>query len=80
MWMEVETCGDCWMAEESILIFIYTPVTSISLAGKPSTMNKPILLVVVILSPTVALSVTYLLLFCLVPRAQPQYLLRAPPP
>jgi len=65
--MGAETCGDCWMAEESVLIFIilYTPVIPISLASKPSTTNKPILLAIVILSPTVALSVPYLLLFSL---------------
>ena len=37
VWMEAETCGDSWKAAKSILIFIYTSVISISLAGKPST-------------------------------------------
>ena len=65
VWMGVETCGDCWMAEESVLIFIYTPVISISLASKPNTQNRPILLAIIILPPTVALLVPYFLLFCL---------------
>jgi len=67
VWMEVETCGDCWTVEESVLIFIYTPVISISLASKPSTQNRPILLAIIIPSPTIALLVPYLLLFCLSP-------------
>ena len=65
MWKEVETSGDHWKAEETVLFFIYTPVIPIGLASKPSTTNRPILLAIVILSPTVALSVPYLLLFCL---------------
>ena len=65
VWMEVETCVDCWMSEESILIFIHTPAITISLVTKPSTRNRPILLAVIILPLTVALSVPYLLLFCL---------------
>ena len=60
--MEVETCGDSWMVEESVLFSIYTPVISISSASKQSTQNRPILLAIIILSPTVALSVPYLLL------------------
>jgi len=63
--MGVETCGGCWTTEGGVLIFIYTPVITISLASKPSTTNRPILLAIVIFSPTVALSVPYLLLFCL---------------
>ena len=35
--MGVETCGDSWKAVKNILIFIYTPVISISLAGRPGT-------------------------------------------
>ena len=35
--MEVEMCGDSWKVVKSVLIFIYTPVISISLASKPST-------------------------------------------
>jgi len=62
---EVEMCGDCWTTE-SVLIFIYTPVISLSLASKPSTQNRPILLAIIIFSPTVAHLVPYLLLFCLV--------------
>jgi len=65
VWIEVETCGDCWTAEESFLIFIYTPGIPISLVSKPSATNRPILLTTIILSPTVALSVPYLFLFCL---------------
>ena len=64
--MEVETCGDCWAVEESVLIFIYTPVISFSLVSKLSTQNTPILLAIIILPPTAALSVPYLLLFYLV--------------
>ena len=64
VWKEVEVCGGCWTTEESVLIFIYTPVISLNLASKPSTQNRPILLAIIILSPTVALSVPYLLLFC----------------
>jgi len=64
-----ETCvdgsGNLWTAEGSVLFFIYTPVITISLVSKPSTTNKPILLAIVILSPTVTLSVPYLLLLCL---------------
>jgi len=37
VWMGVGTCGDCWKVVKSVLIFIYTPVISISLASKPST-------------------------------------------
>jgi len=65
VWKGVEMCGDCWMTEESVLIFIYRPVVFLSLASKPSTTNRPILLAIIILSPTVALSVLYLFLFCL---------------
>ena len=57
VWMEVETWGDCW----SVLIFIYTPVIYISLVNKPSTQNRYILLAIIILPPTVALSVPYFL-------------------
>jgi len=60
VWKEVEMCGDCLMTEERVLIFIYTPGISLSLAGKPSTQNIPILLAIIILSPTVAPSVSYL--------------------
>ena len=62
--MKVDTFGDSWKVVKRVLIFIYTPVISISLASKPSTQNKPILLAILIFSPTVALSVPYLLLFC----------------
>ena len=34
MWKEVETSGDRWKAEDSVLFFIYTPVIPISLASK----------------------------------------------
>ena len=54
VWIEVETCCDCWMTEESIWIFIYKLVITISLASKPSTTNRPIFLAFVIPSPTVA--------------------------
>ena len=36
VWMEVETSCDSWEVVKSFLIFIYTPVISISLASKPS--------------------------------------------
>ena len=62
VWKEVEMCGDCW-TEGGVLI-PYTPVISLSLASKPCTQNRPILLTIIILSHTVALSVPYLLLFC----------------
>ena len=64
--MGVETCGDCWTVEESVLIFIYTPVIFISLASNPSAQNRPILPAIVIPSPTIAHLVPYLLLFCLI--------------
>ena len=64
MWIGVKTCGDCWTTEQSVLIFIYTHVITISLVSKPSTTNRSILFAIVIFSPTVALSVPYLLLFC----------------
>ena len=60
----MKTSGDHWKVKESVFFFIYTPVISLNLAGKPSTTNKPILLAMIILSSTVALSVPYLLLFC----------------
>ena len=41
VWMEVETCGDCWTVEESVFIFIYIPVISFSLVSKLSTQNRP---------------------------------------
>ena len=64
--MGVETCGDCWTVEESVLIFIYyTPVIFTSLASNPSTQNRPILLANVIPSPTIAHLMPYLL-FCLI--------------
>ena len=44
---------------------VYTPLISISLASKPSTQNRPILLAIIILPPTVAHTAPYLLLFCL---------------
>jgi len=63
--MEVETCGDSWKVVKSVLIFTYTPVIFISLASKPKyAENRSALLAIVTLSPTVALSVPYLLLFC----------------
>jgi len=46
---KVETSGDDWMTEESVLFFIYTPVITTSLVSKPSTTNRPILLAIVIL-------------------------------
>jgi len=64
VWKEVETSGDHGKAKERVLFFIYTPVIPLSLASKPSTANKLILLAIIILSPTVALSAPYLLLFC----------------
>ena len=59
MCMEVKTYGDCWTAEESVLIFIYTPVISIGLVSNLSTTNRLILLPIIVLSPTVALSMPY---------------------
>ena len=35
MWMEVEIGGDFWEVVKNVLIFIYTPVISLSLASKP---------------------------------------------
>ena len=35
VWMEVETCGNSWKVVKNILIFIHTPVISLSLASKP---------------------------------------------
>ena len=76
--MEVETCGDCWTAE-SVITFIYTPVISIALVSKSSTTNRPILLAIIVLSPTVALSVPYSVLNSRGPREGPAGgLLRAP--
>ena len=63
VWIKVETCGDCRKVMKSVLFFIYTPVISISLASKPNTQNRPILLAIIILPPTVAHSAPYLLLF-----------------
>ena len=68
--MEVETCGDCWTAE-SVMTFIYTPVTPIALVSKSSTTNRPILLAIIVLSPTVALSVPYSVLKSRGPRGGP---------
>ena len=34
VWMEVETCGESRKVVKSVLIFIYTPVISLSLASK----------------------------------------------
>ena len=34
VWMEAETCGESRKVVKSILIFIYTPVISLSLASK----------------------------------------------
>ena len=65
VWIKVETCGDCRKVMKSVLISTYTPVISISLASKPSAQNRPILLAIIILPPTVVHSAPYLLLFCL---------------
>jgi len=49
--------GDLWKAKDSVLFFIYTPVIAVSLASKQaSTTNKPKLLAIVILSPSITLS------------------------
>jgi len=48
---KVETSGDDWMTEESVLFFIYTPVNTTNLVSKPSTTNRPILLAIVISLP-----------------------------
>ena len=55
--MGVEMCGDSWKVVKSVLIFIYTPVISISLASKQAKYaeNRTILLATVIFPPTVAL-------------------------
>ena len=42
MWKEVEMCGDRWMMVNGVLFFIYTPVSTIHLAGKPRTANIPL--------------------------------------
>jgi len=64
----VETCGDSWKVVKSVLIFIYTPVISISLASQAKQAkyaeSKTILLAIIVLPPTVALFVPYLLLLC----------------
>ena len=61
--MEVETCGESRKVVKSVLIFIYAPVITISLVSEPSSTNKPILLAIVILSPSVTLSGAVFLLF-----------------
>ena len=43
VWMELETCGDSWKVVKNVLIFIYTPVISLSLANKPSTQRIELL-------------------------------------
>ena len=65
VWIGVGTCGDSWKVVKGVLIFIYTPVISISLASKQAkyTENRTILLAIVIFLPIVPLSVPYLLLF-----------------
>ena len=63
--MKVETCGDSWKVVKSVLIFIYAPVVSISLASKPSTQRKELSCPLSLSSlPLLPLSVPYLLLFC----------------
>jgi len=42
VWKEVEMCGDRWTTENGVLFFIYTPVITIHLAGKPPTTNIPL--------------------------------------
>jgi len=34
VWKEVDTSGDRWEAEDSVLFSIYTPVMTVSLASK----------------------------------------------
>ena len=41
--MEVETCGDSWMVVKNVLIFIYIPVISLSLASKQSALRIELL-------------------------------------
>ena len=43
VWMGVETCGDSWKVVKSVLIFIYTPIISISLVSNPSTLRIELL-------------------------------------
>ena len=70
VWMEVETCGESRKVVKNVLIFIYTPVISLSLASKfsqPSTQRIE-LPYSLSLSPLPLLpsSVPYLpLIFCL---------------
>ena len=51
---EVVTSGDHWKDKESVLFSVYTPVITVSLASKYNTKNRPKLLSIVILSPSVA--------------------------
>ena len=43
VWMEVETYGDSRKVVKSVFIFIYTPIISISLASKLSTLRIELL-------------------------------------
>ena len=63
-WKSVGMSGDCWNTEESVLFLIYTPVKTASLASKKvlyDEYRRPMLLAMVILPPSVALSVPYFL-------------------
>jgi len=39
---EVEMCGDGWKTENGVLLSIYTPVITVSLASNPRTTNIPL--------------------------------------
>ena len=72
VWKEVETSGDRWKAEESVLFFIYTlltrdctPAITTSLASRQArriSLSRSLSLSSL---PLFSLSVLYLLLFCL---------------
>ena len=36
VWKKVDMSGDRWKAEDSVMFFIYTPIFTVSLAGKKS--------------------------------------------
>ena len=62
MWKEVDTSGDRWKGEDNVLFSIFSCHYR-QFSKQASTTNRPRLLAIVILSPSVALSVPYSLLF-----------------
>ena len=63
VWMKVDISGDLWKAEDSVLFFIYTPVTTLSLASKHEGYKLP---AIIIHTLSAALSAPYFLLSQLV--------------